>query len=55
MVTHYKKKIFDQVKSMFLKNAYYERAVNMEQIIVDLKHRNAETNQKIMHNVDEFE
>lgn len=55
MVTHYKKKIFDQVKSMFLKNAYYERAVNMEQIIIDLKHRNAETNQKIMHNVDEFE
>ena len=55
MVTHYKKKIFDQVKSMFLKNAYYERAVNMEQIIIDLKHRNAETNQTIMHNVDEFE
>jgi hypothetical protein len=44
MVTHYKKKIFEQVKSMFLKNAYQERAKTMEEIIVDLKHRNAETN-----------
>lgn len=27
----------------------------MQEIIVDLKHRNAEVNQAIMHNVDEFE
>lgn len=29
MVQHYKKKIFDQVKSMFLKNAYGERSISM--------------------------
>lgn len=40
---------------MFLKNAYQERAISMSNIIVDLKHQNAEINQKIVHNVDIFE
>ena len=55
MIKHYEKKIFDQVKSMFMKNAYQERAISMGKIIVDMSHQNAEISQAIMHNVDKFE
>lgn len=40
---------------MFLKNAYKERAISMGNIIVDLKHKNAEISQQIYHNVDVYE
>jgi hypothetical protein len=40
---------------MFLKNAYSERAIQLGQVIVDMKHQNAEINQAIVHNVKVFE